>query len=319
MTEQVDLEILAELGAQRLEMAREQAQAAAGRDGRRRVLLHLRPDRLGQDLLGDRLERPVLGLEDRLLDVVEHAAGAQRLEVDAEPPGLILENCAQGLAEAGAPGDEQGIDPVRLEIRRHDPDPLDRFVFVVEAAMGVDHELLPVLRGQPGARPDRAPRRRRWRRRSRPRSAAAAACRRCRARGCAHRPHRSTRARPRACGRCRTAGRRPSRTRRARRRRLLLQRRAIERDRRAAGDHRRAHHGDPGVHAVLDPVGIGQDRKAAVAPARPPRVLDDEAVGVVADDREGVAAGFLGVRSCRSPAARRTSCTHQPSCTDAEA
>ena len=96
----------------------------------------------------------------------------------------------------------------------------------------------------------------------------------------------------------------------ARRPRLLLQRRSVECNRRTAADHRRPHHGDPGVHAVLDPVGIGQDREAAVAPTPSPRVLNDEAVGVVADDRKGVAAVFLGVRHVDH--GRRIRCLHPP-------
>jgi len=67
----------------------------------------------------------------------------------------------------------------------------------------------------------------------------------------------------------------------------------------ADDDAGHAERGDPGVHRVAQPVGVAQHREAAASPAAAPGVLHDEAVGVEADQREGVAAG------ARRPAVER--------------
>jgi hypothetical protein len=54
---------------------------------------------------------------------------------------------------------------------------------------------------------------------------------------------------------------------------------------------------DPDVGGVGEPVVVADERVAATAPAAPPRVLDPEAVAVVADDRERVATGDRRLRS----------------------
>src|SRR5210317_2429280 len=51
-----------------------------------------------------------------------------------------------------------------------------------------------------------------------------------------------------------------------------------------------AEPGHPGVHPVVQPVGIGYSRKSAFAPGRAPGVLNPEAVFVIGNDRERVAA-----------------------------
>jgi hypothetical protein len=52
---------------------------------------------------------------------------------------------------------------------------------------------------------------------------------------------------------------------------------------------------DPAVHDVLQPVLIGPQREALLSPIPAPGVLDDEALGLVSDDREGVPAGMAGL------------------------
>ena len=55
-----------------------------------------------------------------------------------------------------------------------------------------------------------------------------------------------------------------------------------------------ANLGDPAIHGVLNPVLIGEDGQAFGAPGFGPGVLDDEALGGVTDDDEGVAAIVRG-------------------------
>ena len=59
--------------------------------------------------------------------------------------------------------------------------------------------------------------------------------------------------------------------------------------------HRNAEGADPCVGAMFDPILVRQHAEAARAPELTPRVLDDEADGVIADERKGVSAPGLGI------------------------